>query len=87
METHPYQCPSLPKQLRISELFTAGLWLQETTVNTMSTKQCRQTNYAPEEITETMLCASKPGTNACNGDSGGPLVVKAEYSTLIGQDQ
>ena len=56
-------------------------------MNTMSTKQCRQTNYAPEEITETMLCASKPGTNACNGDSGGPLVVKAECSTLIGQDQ
>ena len=43
---------------------------------TMTTEECRQTNYAAEEITETMICASSPGTNACNGDSGGPLVRK-----------
>ena len=44
---------------------------------TMTTEECRQTNYAEEEITDTMICASSPGTNACNGDSGGPLVYKA----------
>ena len=47
---------------------------------TMTTEECRQTNYAPEEITDTMICASNPGTNACNGDSGGPLVFQEELS-------
>ena len=43
---------------------------------TMTMAQCRHTNYPAEEILDSMICASNPGTNACNGDSGGPLVYR-----------
>ena len=52
--------------------------LQEVTVRTMSTEQCRE-RYGESKITEQMLCAASPGKDSCGGDSGGPLAV-------LGQD-
>jgi len=58
--------------------------LQEVTVKTMSSQQCRTTAYG-NEITNNMICASNPGRDSCQGDSGGPLVTDEGSSyTLIG---
>ena len=50
----------------------------------MTNEKCRQTNYEEGAITDSMMCAGNPGTNACNGDSGGPLMYKAGWNTLTG---
>jgi len=61
--------------------------LMETEVTTMSNTECTRPNsiWKPWEITTNMICAFKPGNDACHGDSGGPLITKesAHYS-LIG---
>ena len=45
-------------------------------MNTLSNTACvRNTHYAPNDITASMLCAAAPGKDSCQGDSGGPLVV------------
>ena len=51
--------------------------LQEVTVRTQSTEQCRG-QYGPTAITNNMLCAAAPGKDSCQGDSGGPLAVKGK---------
>ena len=48
--------------------------LQEVTVRTQSTAQCRG-QYGQTAITEKMICADAPGRSTCQGDSGGPLAV------------
>ena len=53
-------------------------------MTTMTNEKCRQTNYEEGAITDSMMCAGNPGTNACNGDSGGPLMYKAGWNTLTG---
>ena len=55
-------------------------------MRTMSNKQCRETNWEDELITDFMICTEEPGKGACRGDSGGPLAVEGQdgqYS-LIG---
>ena len=52
--------------------------LQEATVRTLSTEQCREI-YGLNRISENMICAAGPGQDSCKGDSGGPLAV-------LGQD-
>ena len=52
--------------------------LQEATVRTMSTEQCRR-KYGQNKISTNMICAAEPGRDSCQGDSGGPLAV-------LGQD-
>ena len=45
-------------------------------MTTLSNTACvRNTHYAPNDITDSMLCAAAPGKDSCQGDSGGPLVV------------
>ncbi len=34
---------------------------------------CTTYDYACSQITDNMMCTSKPGKDACQGDSGGPL--------------
>ena len=52
--------------------------LQEATVRTLSTEQCRA-KYGQNKISDNMICAAQPGRDSCQGDSGGPLAV-------LGQD-
>ena len=51
--------------------------LQEVRLRTISNKQCRETKYEDEEITDFMIC-TEPGKGGCKGDSGGPLAVKGQ---------
>ena len=52
--------------------------LQEATVRTLSTEQCRG-KYGENRISDNMICTVQSGTDSCKGDSGGPLAV-------LGQD-
>eukprot|EP00591_Stephanopyxis_turris_P000484 CAMPEP_0195527302 /NCGR_PEP_ID=MMETSP0794_2-20130614/28871_1 /TAXON_ID=515487 /ORGANISM="Stephanopyxis turris, Strain CCMP 815" /LENGTH=260 /DNA_ID=CAMNT_0040658183 /DNA_START=37 /DNA_END=816 /DNA_ORIENTATION=+ len=62
--------------------------LQEVTVNHLTTENCRTQYETPFvqwrdygidlDITESMMCASDEGEDACSGDSGGPLIIKGE---------
>lgn len=55
--------------------------LQEAAVGVLSNQDCKNTNYASSQITDSMLCAqgrnSNGITDACQGDSGGPLVCES----------
>jgi len=56
--------------------------LQEGQVNTLTNRDCQNTNYRPSDITPDMLCAQGRRSNgaivdACQGDSGGPLVCQS----------
>ena len=51
--------------------------LQEVTVRTQSTEQCRG-QYGQNKISDNMICAAKPGKDSCWGDSGGPLAVQGQ---------
>ena len=52
--------------------------LHEVSVQTYSNYDCQEeSNYAPELITETMICAGEPGKDHCYGDSGGKSNSKA----------
>ena len=52
--------------------------LQEATVRTLSTEQCRG-KYGENRISDNMICAQADSRDSCQGDSGGPLAV-------LGQD-
>ena len=52
--------------------------LQEATVRTLSTEQCRG-KYGDNRISDNMICAQANSRDSCQGDSGGPLAV-------LGQD-
>jgi len=58
----------------------------EVDVYTMSSTACTaNTGWGPDEITNNMICASRPGKGICSGDSGGPLMIKERNSfSLIG---
>merc|ERR1711953_12986 len=63
-------------------------YLNDVTVQTMSNAKCcgNDYQYSCNELTDAMICASKPGKDSCQGDSGGPLVVadSSGYYTLVG---
>lgn len=44
----------------------------EVAIQCMANDQCKS-DYTSEQITDTMLCASSPGMDACQGDSGKSL--------------
>lgn len=56
--------------------------LQHVEVAYISNDECGD-SYAPEPITNAMLCAADPGQDACQGDSGGPLYDK-DNDVLVG---
>jgi len=61
--------------------------LQDVTVKTMSNYDCcRESYYFCSQITDSMICASNPGSDSCQGDSGGPMVTADSNGiyTLIG---
>ena len=49
--------------------------LQEAEVTTITDTDCRNTNYNPDFIYDSHLCAGAPGVDGCVGDAGGPLMV------------
>ena len=55
--------------------------LYEVSVNTYSNYDCQaESNYDPEMITETMICAGEAGKDSCWGDSGGKSHIRANHS-------
>jgi len=62
--------------------------LYEADVTTITNIQCTtNTQYSPEEITASMICARKPGKDSCQGDSGGPMIAYeggGRYFSIIG---
>ncbi len=44
-------------------------------VEVLRNSECSD-KYAPNPITENMVCAATPGGDACFGDSGGPMTVR-----------
>merc|ERR1712088_641926 len=50
--------------------------------------QCRNTFWAPSQITDQMICAGDAdgGESTCSGDSGGPLVIAGanDAATIVG---
>lgn len=56
--------------------------LQHVFLQTMSNEDCKSnSNYNPDEISDSMLCARDEGLDACQGDSGGGL--PCHLSSLI----
>lgn len=52
-------------------------YLHEVTVNYESNDKCSRTSVYPSNLlSNSSMCATDPGEDACNGDSGGPLLVK-----------
>jgi len=61
--------------------------LNKVEVTTMPNSQCISPNtvYNSNQVTSSMICASKPGKDSCQGDSGGPLITKnGGYYSIIG---
>ena len=49
--------------------------LQEATVRTLSTEQCRG-KYGENRISDNMICAQADSRDSCHGDSGGPSIIR-----------
>jgi len=56
--------------------------LQAVKVEILSASSCLS-HYNPKDITANMLCAKKPGADACYGDSGGPFTVQESGRTVL----
>lgn len=72
--SNPFQ-PVYPSQLQIAHL------------DYVSNRRCEGTRYNGQslyrgEIFPEMMCATRPGVDACNGDSGGPLIIEGRREGL-----
>ena len=54
--------------------------LREVEVDIMDQSECEEKFTGILSITESMICASRQGKDACEGDSGGPLILKGGNS-------
>merc|ERR1712215_169883 len=69
---------------QVSKGFNPPDQLMEVDVNTITNEKCSLA-YGPSRITDSMICASKPGKDSCQGDSGGPLITdEGGYYSQIG---
>lgn len=54
--------------------------LREVEVDIMDLSVCEELYTGTRVVTESMICASREGKDACDGDSGGPLILKGDNS-------
>ncbi|XP_075160383.1 seminase-like [Haematobia irritans] len=52
-------------------------------VKLVAKKYCRRNYSNIIKLSQTMMCASLPGRDACTGDSGGPLVHRGELCGVV----